>query len=138
MKYIDSLNYDGGTNFASLKALADTQYKGMTLFFTDGVNTYINDIPEFGINSAAVISGKVYDTNAMNSICGGQVYHVNSLSAEEIYKLLKTPQPTVSVVAGNNITDVEMLQEHEKKVRHLIWWLFCLHRINFMIVITMC
>ncbi len=109
LKYIDALDYDGGTNFASLKGLSNTKYDGMTLLFTDGLNNYSNDIPEFGAHSAAVISESKnqYGTDLMKHVCGGQVYHTNSLSAEEIIRQLKTPQPMVSQVEGEYITDVE-------------------------------
>lgn len=110
LKYIDGVDYDGGTNFASLQSIADTDFEGMTLIFTDGVDTYMNTMntmPEFGYRSAAVLSGNVYDIHAMMRICGGNAYHLNDLSPEEIYKQLQNPKPKVSVVNGKHISDIE-------------------------------
>ena len=107
LQYVDALDYDGGTDFTSLLSLADKSFDGMTLFFTDGVDTYRNDVPEFGNRSAAIVSGEMYDINVMLRICGGQAYHLKTLSAEEIVMQLKSPQPKVSGVEGSHISEVE-------------------------------
>ncbi len=107
LQYIDGLDYDGGTDFTPLLALADKAFDGMTLFFTDGVDTFRNDVPEFGNHSAAIISGEMYDINVMLRICGGQAYHLKTLTAEDIIQQLKSPQPTVSAVEGSHISDVQ-------------------------------
>ncbi|MBQ9242970.1 MAG: DUF2135 domain-containing protein [Proteobacteria bacterium] len=107
IEYIDSLDYDGGTDFSPLKKIASQKFSGATLFFTDGLDTYTNALPQFGAGSMALISGAQHDTPAMRHICGGRVLDLSVLSTEEVIHQIANPSPVISQVTGSNLSDIQ-------------------------------
>ncbi len=107
LHYIDQIQYDGGTNFTELLELAKTSFAGKTLFFTDGIDTYFGDVPEFGPHSAAVISGQMYDINVLKHACGGQALNLKTLTPDEVYQSIVKPLPRIASVKGTQISEVQ-------------------------------
>ena len=105
--YIDSLAYDGGTDFEPLVKLASQKFSGMTLFFTDGLDTYTNALPQFGSNAVALISGAQHDTPVMRRICGGRVLDISILDPADILKQIADQAPVISEVNGKNIGNIQ-------------------------------
>ena len=107
LTYIDSIDYDGGTDFEPLKKIASQKFNGATLFFSDGLDTYTNSLPPFGATSVALISGAQHDTPTMRHICGGRVLDVSILTPEEVIRQIASPAPVVSEITGTNISDMQ-------------------------------
>ncbi len=104
--YIDTIVYDGGTSFEPLNKIASQKFNGTTLFFTDGIDTYTNALPQFGNRSVALVSGAQHDTPAMRHICGGRVLDIAILPPDDVIRQITNPAPVVSAVTGN-VSDVQ-------------------------------
>ena len=104
---LDSLAYDGGTDFDPLKVIAAQKFDGPTLFFTDGMDTMNGALPEFGANSVAVISGAARDVSAMRRICGGRTLNLDILSGEEALKQILVSPPVISAINGENLANIQ-------------------------------
>ena len=104
---LDTLSYDGGTDFEPLKAIAANKFDGPTLFFTDGMDTMNGALPEFGANSVAVLSGAARDVSAMRHICGGRTLNLDIVNGEEGVKQILVSPPVVSAVNGSGLTNIE-------------------------------
>ena len=104
---LDTLAYDGGTDFEPLKAIADAKFDGPTLFFTDGMDTMTNALPEFGASSVAVLSGAARDVSSMRRICGGRTLNLDITNGEEAVKQILAPQPVISAVNGAGLSDIQ-------------------------------
>ncbi len=104
---LDSLAYDGGTDFAPLEAIAAQKFDGPTLFFTDGMDTMNGALPEFGANSMALLSGAARDVSAMRRICGGRTLNLDIVNGEEAIKQILVSPPVVSAVNGADLANIE-------------------------------
>ncbi|MBQ4359282.1 MAG: DUF2135 domain-containing protein [Proteobacteria bacterium] len=104
---LDALAYDGGTDFEPLKAVAAAKFDGPTLFFTDGMDTMTNALPEFGAASVAVLSGAARDVSAMRRICGGRTLNLDIVNGREAIKQILEPQPVISAVNGAGLSDIQ-------------------------------
>ena len=104
---LDTLAYDGGTDFDPLAAVAAQKFDGPTLFFTDGMDTMNGALPEFGANSVAVLSGAARDVSAMRRICGGRTLNLDIVNGEDALKQILVSAPVVSAVNGDNLRAVE-------------------------------
>ncbi|MBO4350800.1 MAG: DUF2135 domain-containing protein [Proteobacteria bacterium] len=104
---LDTLAYDGGTDFEPLKAIASHKFDGTTLFFTDGMDTMNGALPEFGANSVAVLSGAARDVSTMRRICGGRTLNLDITNGDEAVQQILNPQPVVSALNGAGISDVQ-------------------------------
>ncbi|MBQ1265228.1 MAG: DUF2135 domain-containing protein [Proteobacteria bacterium] len=98
--------YDGGTDYAPLQALARDAFDGMTLFFTDGLDTFIGALPEFGASSAAIVSSKMRDISVLRAACGGKVFDLASMTPKKIIENLHVTLPTICAVKGEGISDI--------------------------------
>ena len=107
LTYIDSIAYDGGTDFEPLKKIASQKFNGTTLFFTDGLDTYTNSLPSFGTTSVALVSGAQHDTPTMRHICSGRVLDISILTPDEIIHQIVSPAPVVSNVTGASLSDIQ-------------------------------
>ncbi len=104
---LDELAYDGGTDFAVLEKLAAKKYDGITLFFTDGMDTMTGALPQFGAKSVALVSGAARDISAMRRICGGRVINLEISNGEDaIRQILKVPA-AVAELSGSGFDNVE-------------------------------
>ncbi len=101
VQYIEKIPYDGSTNYDELKTIAQTAFKGTTLIFTDGLDTYHHDLPEFGMQSAAVLAGEYYNTNTLWQATHGHIVDLNKLSAKEAIAEIRSPKPKVFNVTNN-------------------------------------
>ncbi len=104
---LDSLAYDGGTDFDPLKAIAANKFDGPTLFFTDGMDTMNGALPEFGASSVAVLSGAARDVSSMRRICGGRTLNLDITNGDDAVRQILNPQPVVSALKGTGISDVQ-------------------------------
>ena len=104
---LDALAYDGGTDFEPLKAVADKNFDGPTLFFTDGMDTMNRALPEFGSSSVAILSGDARDVSSMRRICSGRTINLDIVNGEEAVKQILVPPPVVSAVNGDGLGNVQ-------------------------------
>lgn len=107
LAFVDTLVYDGGTDFDPLKPLAAQKFDGMTLFFTDGIDTINGALPEFGASSMALVSGAVRDIPSMRKICGGRTLNLDIVKPEEVLREMTTPSPVVASVKGDNLSNIQ-------------------------------
>ena len=104
---LDELAYDGGTDFAPLEKIAAKKYDGITLFFTDGMDTMAGALPQFGAKSVALVSGAARDIPAMRRICGGRAINLDISNGEEaVRQILKVPA-AVAELKGSGFDNVE-------------------------------
>ncbi|MBQ1925946.1 MAG: DUF2135 domain-containing protein [Proteobacteria bacterium] len=99
--------YDGGTDLSSLLPVAAEPFDGMTLVFSDGMDTFESDLPMFGANSAALYSGHAKDAALLRRICGGCAFDLGVLGAGECVRLVQAHQPVVAALRGEGISDVQ-------------------------------
>ncbi|MBR4984441.1 MAG: DUF2135 domain-containing protein [Proteobacteria bacterium] len=104
---LDTLAYDGGTDFEPLKAIAAAKFDGPTLFFTDGMDTMTNALPEFGASSVAVLSGAARDVSSMRRICGGRTLNLDITNGNDALRQILAPQPVISAVNGAGLSDIQ-------------------------------
>ncbi len=104
---LNSLPYDGSTDFAPLEAIAKQNFDGPTLFFTDGIDTMTGALPDFGTSSVALISGAAHDIPSMRHICGGHTINLDIINGEEAVKQILLPQPVVSAVKGEGLSNIQ-------------------------------
>ncbi|MBQ9244279.1 MAG: DUF2135 domain-containing protein [Proteobacteria bacterium] len=104
---LDALAYDGGTDFEPLKAVAGSKFDGMTLFFTDGMDTMTSALPEFGANSVALISGAARDVSSMRRICGGRTISLDIVNGADAVHQILAPQPVISGMNGAGLSDIQ-------------------------------
>ena len=107
LEYLEGLPYDGGTDFKPLKKIASNHFDGITLFFTDGMDTMSGALPNFGIHSVAVITGAARDVSAMRKICSGRTLNLDVVNGTDALQyILKTPT-TITALNGSGISNVE-------------------------------
>ncbi len=111
LAFIDTVVYDGGTNFDPLMPLAAQKFDGMTLFFTDGMDTINGALPEFGASSMALVSGGVRDIPAMRKICGGRALNLDILNPDDVIREMTAPSPVVATVKGEQLTNIQGIGE---------------------------
>ncbi len=111
LTFIDTIAYDGGTDFEPLKALATQKFSGMTLFFTDGMDTISGALPEFGASSISLVSGATRDVAALRKISGGRVLNLDIVQPEDVLKQMTSPSPVVSSVKGANLDNIQGIGE---------------------------
>lgn len=104
---LNMLAYDGGTDFEPLKAIAAQNFDGPTLFFTDGMDTMNQALPEFGANSVAMISGAARDVSSMRRICGGRTLNLDIVNGDEAVQQILAPQPVVAAINGAGLSNVQ-------------------------------
>ena len=104
---LEDVKYDGGTCFESLKEIADKPYDGLTLLFSDGLDTFTGKWPLFGASSVAMISGVQRDVSALKRMCGGRLFNLDIMSAEDALKQILENAPVVSEVQGTGVSDVQ-------------------------------
>ncbi len=107
LKALENIAYDGGTDFAPLTELAKTEFGGMTLVFSDGLDTWTGALPEFGSNSVALVSGRTRDAASLRRMCGGRLLDLGLLSPQEALDLVVNPSPVVSEFSGDGIANVQ-------------------------------
>ena len=107
LSYIDTIQYDGGTNFRSIQKLANQKFSGPTLFFTDGIDTMNDALPQFGENSVAIMSGETRDVSSMRKICGGRTINLNMINGKDAIHQILVPPIFVTSFKGEGIHDVE-------------------------------
>ncbi len=107
LKALENIAYDGGTDFAPLTELAKTEFGGMTLVFSDGLDTWTGTLPEFGSNSVAMVSGRTRDAASLRRMCGGRLLDLGLLSPQEALDLVVNPSPVVSEFSGDGIANVQ-------------------------------
>ena len=103
------IDYDGGTNLGILKNIAEKEYEGMTLLFSDGLDTYEGIVPSFGASSAAIVCGVKRDAAVLKRLCGGRMIDLDLLSAQEALDAIVHASPVVSTVQslkGDALLDV--------------------------------
>lgn len=103
LAYVD---YDGGTDYAALQAIADEPFDGVTLFFTDGFDTFSGAVPEFGPASAAIVSSKMRDLAVLRHICGGRVFDLATLTPKQILEHLANTPQMIGAAKSKGISDV--------------------------------
>lgn len=102
-----SVACDGGSNFAALKPVAQQTFDGMTLLFSDGIDTFTGDLPVFGANATALTSGSSRDMAALRRMCGGLVIDLNIVKAPDtLAHILNTPR-VIASCEGNGISNVQ-------------------------------
>ncbi len=106
---LEAVCYDGGTDFNVLKDLVAKAYDGMTLFFTDGFDTFTGALPEFGSACAALVSSKLRDMSVLRHICGGMVFDLSVLTPAQILDRITHPSLTVCALKGQGLENVEGL-----------------------------
>ncbi len=104
---IDDIIYDGGTDFLPLQSLAAEKFDGMTLLFSDGMDTFTGTIPEFGANTVGLVSGLNRDSAFLRRVCGGHVLDLTVLSPDAALHEILTPSPVVASVEGCGISDIQ-------------------------------
>lgn len=109
LNVIDHLAYDGGTDFGSLNALASKKFDGVTLFFTDGMDTMQGSLPQFGDSAIAMITGDARDVSSMRKICGGRTILLDANSSEEAMRQITQAPVVISSVEGKDVSDVQGL-----------------------------
>ena len=109
LEAIDQLAYDGGTDFGSLTSLASKKFDGVTLFFTDGMDTMQGSLPQFGDSAVAMITGDARDVSSMRKICGGRTILLDINTGAEAMRQIASSPVVVSSVEGKNVSDVQGL-----------------------------
>ncbi|MBR4985344.1 MAG: hypothetical protein IKY83_06375, partial [Proteobacteria bacterium] len=104
---LSAVVYDGGTDLSALAAVAAEAFDGMTLVFSDGMDTFESDLPMFGANSAALYSGHAKDVALLRRICGGCAFDLGVLGASECVRLAQSHQPVVAALRGDGISDIQ-------------------------------
>ncbi len=107
LKVLESISHDGGTDFSPLKELAQEKFDGMTLMFSDGLDTFERALPEFGVHSAAIVSGKNRDIASLRRICGGNVVDLNIISIDDAFAQILHPSPVIASVEGEGISNIQ-------------------------------
>ena len=106
---LEAVCYDGGTDFSVLKDLVAKAFDGMTLFFTDGFDTFTGALPEFGSVCAALVSSKMRDMSVLRHLCGGMVFDLSVLTPAQILDRMIHPALSISAVKGAGIENIEGL-----------------------------
>lgn len=106
LETLDAVQYDGGTDYASIAEDAAKSFDGMTLFFSDGLDTVSCSVPEIGENALALVSGISRDTAVLRRICG-HVLDLNLHSPEDVIQCILNPPAVVSGVHGAGIANIQ-------------------------------
>ena len=107
IQYLEGLAYDGATDYGVLRGLAQVPFDGTTLFFSDGMDSYRNDIPDFGLHTSALVSGRAYDKTTLWKASHGHVIDLNVVSADDAVSAVRRPGLYVYDVVGTGISDVQ-------------------------------
>ncbi len=107
LETLDAIHYDGGTDYASIKDEAAKSFDGMTLFFSDGIDTVTCEVPEIGENALALASGSTRDIAVLRRICGGHVLDLKLNSPQNVLDYILNPPAVVSGVQGAGIANVQ-------------------------------
>ncbi len=106
VKYLETIVYDGGTNYEPLQTTAKSGFDGITLFFTDGNDNYQKWIPEFGAHSAVIMSGHAKYLDKMWRASHGHVIRLNESTPDEIIAEIRSPRLSVYEVTGSHISNI--------------------------------
>ncbi|MBQ9394224.1 MAG: hypothetical protein IJU23_01750, partial [Proteobacteria bacterium] len=106
---LDRIVYDGGTDFSPLEKIASKKFEGMTLFFTDGMDTFTGALPQFGTNSIAVMSGAARDVSSMRKICSGRTINLDAVNGDEAVRQILNAPLMASEVTGSGLSHIEGL-----------------------------
>lgn len=104
---LGSLAYDGGTDFSSLDKLAARKFNGITLFFTDGMDTMNGALPQFGTRSIAIMTGNARDVSSMRNICGGRVVNLDIIQGDDAVRQIQNAPVVIAALNGNGFDNVE-------------------------------
>ena len=112
IRYLETIVYDGGTNYESLQAIAKTEFDGVTLLFSDGLDTYKHIIPEFGVHSSALLSGNNYDKRVLWSASHGHIIDLNDMNAGDAFAEIILPKLAVYNISGAHISDIQGVKRY--------------------------
>lgn len=114
IQYLETIPYDGGTNYMSLEGIAKSDFDGITLIFTDGVDAYHKSIPAFGIHSLVLLSGKVIHENDIWTASYGHIIRINESTPDEVLAEIQKPHLSVFNVTGSHIRDTQWIERGAK------------------------
>jgi len=103
LEAIDSVIYDGATQYYNLPT---SSFDGMTLLFSDGFETFskypqTQNVPEFGENTAVIVSGVKRNTPVLSKIGAGRILDLDILRPEEAFEQILAPSSVVAAVKGD-------------------------------------
>ena len=123
IQYLETLHYDGGTNYMSLEGIAKSDFDGATLIFTDGVDAYHKSIPSFGIHSLALLSGKVIHENDLWTASYGHTIRMNELTLDEVLAEIQKPHLSVFDVTGSHVSHTQWIHRGTKdRLTAIVKW----------------
>lgn len=102
---LEAIDYDGGTDLASLRA-AIAKTEGAVFLFTDGIDSLSGEPVDFGKDAdrvTAFVSGRERDVASMRQACGGRVFD----PAQGARAASSAASHFVSAVRGDGVRDVE-------------------------------
>jgi tetratricopeptide (TPR) repeat protein len=101
---LDSVAYDGGTDFAALaKAVAAKKEGAVTLLFTDGMDTLSGDGDAIALDALALVSGGEKDVEWLRLMCGGRVIDLATATKETVMREVYQPSRFVAGVEGDGV-----------------------------------
>ncbi len=112
VQYLETMAYDGGIDYAPLQAIAKSDFDGVTLFFSNGLDTFGHTIPEFGIRSSAILSGNSYDKNALWKASHGHLVDLNTVNADDAFAEIHSPKLAVYDITGAHISELQGMRKH--------------------------
>ena len=104
---LDALVYDGGTDLSALLDVSCVSFDGMTLVFSDGMDTFESEVPMFGANAAALYSGSAKDVALLRRMCGGCAFDLGVLGGAEAIRVAQSHAPVVAALKGAGVSDIE-------------------------------
>ena len=107
LETLGAIHYDGGTDYASIADEAAKPFDGMTLFFSDGIDTVSCAVPEIGKDALALASGSTRDIAVLRRICGGHVLDLKQNTPKNVIDYILTPPAVVSGVNGAGVANVQ-------------------------------
>ncbi len=114
IQYLETIPYDGSTNYMSLEGIVKSDFDGVTLIFTDGVDAYHKSIPAFGKHSLVLLSGKVIHENDVWTASHGHIIRINESTLDEVLAEIQKPRLSVFNVTGSHISDTQWIERGAK------------------------
>ena len=111
IRYLENIPYDGGTNYEPLKDIAESEFDGMTLFFSDGLDTFKQSLPDFGNHSIALLSGKNYNKISLREICRGHIVDLNTVSPDDALKKILLSKITVYKITSKHLSNIQWIED---------------------------
>ncbi len=109
VEYLESVPFDGGTDFAALSAALDGN-SVLRLLFTDGIDTLSDKPLEFeGAKPVAVVSSTVADHEGLRQACGGAIVDLQTTPIDSAIGEILSPSPRVSGIVGTGVADVQSI-----------------------------